>query len=194
MCIRDSTPTKDASSSCDPAPSTQLLQYDLLLCNSAADQPFVEEALLSRLEEEPPYYRVCSLQRDFSAVIRTGEQLLKAFDRSQRVLLLLSDSFVETDWQQPELRAAYQLLLRDKHRKLVLVVRDRAVPVETDPVLGHYVRTNRCLFWTDPMFWDKLHDTVPSPLPFNIRQSNISPNNNEDYSDMYGTIVPSHFV
>ncbi|KRY65055.1 Slit -like protein 2 protein [Trichinella pseudospiralis] len=192
--VHDSTPTKDASSSCDPAPSTQLLQYDLLLCNSAADQPFVEEALLSRLEEEPPYYRVCSLQRDFSAVIRTGEQLLKAFDRSQRVLLLLSDSFVETDWQQPELRAAYQLLLRDKHRKLVLVVRDRAVPVETDPVLGHYVRTNRCLFWTDPMFWDKLHDTVPSPLPFNIRQSNISPNNNEDYSDMYGTIVPSHFV
>ncbi|KRZ72243.1 Slit -like protein 2 protein [Trichinella papuae] len=191
--VHESTPTKEASSVCDPAPSTQLLQYDLLLCNSVADQPFVEEALLGRLEEEPPYYRVCSLHRDLST-FSTGEQLLKAFDRSQRVLLLLSDGFVETDWQQPELRAAYQLLLRDKHRKLVLVVRDRAVPVETDPVLGHYVRTNRCLFWTDPMFWDKLHDTVPSPLTFNICQSNVSPNNNEDYSDMYGTIVPSHFV
>ncbi|KRZ83260.1 Slit -like protein 3 protein [Trichinella sp. T8] len=195
--VHDSTPTKEADDGCSVPPSTQqLLQYDLLVCNSAADQPFVEEALLGRLEEEPPYYRVVSLHRDLTTPTSgtSGEQLLKAFDRSQRVLLLLSDGFVEADWQQPDLRAAYQLLLRDKHRKLVLVVRDRAVPVETDPVLGHYVRTNRCLFWTDPMFWDKLHDAVPSPLPFNVCQSNASQPNNEDYSDMYGTIVPSHFV
>ncbi|KFD54302.1 hypothetical protein M514_04844 [Trichuris suis] len=175
---------------------TSLLQHDLLICCSWEERHWVEQQLVKRLEDELPYHRLCMLYRDlFDEGLperrthqRVADELIAAMERSQRVIAVLSDSFIRNEWQQTAIRIAFNHLLRDRQRNLVLILPNQLAP-DMDPILAHHLRTNRCLYWNEPLFWEKLRDSVPEQFAHDL-----VPSESSNYADMYGTIVPSHFV
>ncbi|CDW55489.1 LRR 4 and LRR 5 and LRR 7 and LRR 1 and TIR and L RR 8 and LRR 6 domain containing protein [Trichuris trichiura] len=165
-----------------------LLQHDLLIYCSWEERHWVEQQLVKRLEDELPYHRLCMLYRDLRTHQRVADELIAAMERSQRVIVVLSDSFIRNEWQQTAIRIAFNHLLRDRQRNLVLILPSQLAP-DMDPILAHHLRTNRCLYWNEPLFWEKLRDSVPEQFAHDL-----VPSESSNYADMYGTIVPSHFV
>ncbi|VDO97296.1 unnamed protein product [Soboliphyme baturini] len=161
---------------------------------SIDDEKFVRDELVSRLEQEAPYFRICMLYRDLSADSFANrycmaDELMTAMEKSQRVITVLTDNFMRREWEQVQIRTSYKYLLRNRQRKLVLVVLDD-IPSDTEPILAHYLRTNRCIHWNDPMFWDNLMAAMPQPKHDDVQNASDA----SHYSDIYGTVVPSDFV
>uniref|UniRef100_A0A5S6QBF4 TIR domain-containing protein n=1 Tax=Trichuris muris TaxID=70415 RepID=A0A5S6QBF4_TRIMR len=179
------------------------LQHDILVLCSWEEQRWAEQQLVKRLERELPYHSVCMLYRDLfddglpegRTHQRVADELIAAMERSWRVLAVLSDSFVNNEWQRPAIRIAFDHLLRDRRQRNVVLILPGQLAPGTDPILAHHMRTNRCLQWSDPLFWEKLRDSVPQrvdvdPTPV----AAFSESSSSNYADVYGTIVPSHFV
>lgn len=171
-----------------------LLQYKVFVVYSKSDESFVVDELLPILEQSFLYSQICLLHRDFASFHSSSnknltDEIIKTMERSLRVITVVSSSFIKNDWSHLHIRPAYQYFLRYKHNKLIMLVLEN-LPKKMDSMLAHYIRSNRCLFYNDPLFWQKFTDSMPDDDVSGALQGN-EPSN---YSEMYGTIVPSRFV
>lgn len=193
--VNSSNTAPTSGSNCNsPVP---LLQYKAFVSYSKRDENFVVNQLVPVLEQSCPYSQICLLHRDFSTTHlnfdlnqHLANDIFRAMERSSRVITVVSSAFIKNDWTYLHIKPAYHNLLRYKHCKVIMVVLED-LPTKMDSMLAHYIRTNRCLFYSDPLFWQKLIDTIPDDNG-TLHNSLITDSNN--YADMYGTIVPSRFV
>jgi len=176
-----------------PSPHTPLINYDAFLTYSAADGQFIHEELLPQLEMEFPYYQLCLLYRDlpspaYNAYHLIEDSLIAALQQSKRVVIVITEQFLKKEWETVQIRTALKMVLDEKqHKKLIFIVLGDVQLDRIDPTLGYYLRTSVCISATDPMFWDKLRDSMPDKIL-------DSPLNRTISSELYGTIVPSDFV
>ncbi len=172
-----------------------LIAYDAFVSYSYSDEGSLDQ-LIAELENQPPYYQLCLLYRDlsmptFSTRHVIHDDIIRAMERSQTLLIILTNEFLENEWEMVQIRTAHQCLLKDKQKKLIVILMgDRASLLsELDPMLGHYLRTSTCLSWSEPLFWERLREAMPTRCP-----NDTLTNSSIVYSDLYGTIVPSNFV
>ncbi|XP_042239150.1 toll-like receptor 13 [Homarus americanus] len=142
--------------------------YDTFVCYSQADRQWVFEHLLVKLEDGGRY-RVCVHERDFTVGQEITQNIINSVERSRKVIVVLSPSFVESSWCMFELQMATNKILDEKKSKLILLLLE-VIPSGSQPKkLRLLLKTRTYLAWvTDAegqkLFWSRLLKAITKPL------------------------------
>ncbi|KAF9823254.1 hypothetical protein SFRURICE_000147 [Spodoptera frugiperda] len=133
--------------------------YDAFLCYSSKDEVWVTEELASMLERGDPSYKLCLYYRDLSAHVT--EKIRQAVESSRRTIMVLSENFLRCEWVRYELKSALHQVLRDRRKRLIVVLLGQVPQKDLDPDIRLYLKTNKCLHADDRLFWEKLKFALP---------------------------------
>ncbi|XP_030377862.1 protein toll [Scaptodrosophila lebanonensis] len=135
--------------------------YDAFISYSHKDEELITK-LLPKLETGPHAFRVCLHSRDWLVGDCIPEQIVRTVEDSKRILIILSQHFIESVWARMEFRIAYQATLRDKRKRIIIILYKELENFEgIDSELRAYLKLNTYLKWGDPLFWSKLRYAMP---------------------------------
>ncbi|KAH8371819.1 hypothetical protein KR093_008984 [Drosophila rubida] len=135
--------------------------FDAFVSYSSKDELFVHEQLAPTLELGAQRYKLCLHQRDFPVGGYLPETIVQAIDSSRRTIMVVSENFIKSEWCRFEFKSAHQSVLRDRRRRLIVIVLGEVPQKELDPDLRLYLKTNAYLQWGDKLFWQKLRFALP---------------------------------
>lgn len=142
--------------------------YDAFVSYNASDTPWVISTLIPALEEQEPRFKLCIHERDFEVGRLITDNILDAIEVSRKVILLLSESFLTSEWCLFELHMAQHKLFDETRDVLVLVkLKDINKKFYTKN-LKYLEKTRPCLSWTESpvgqkLFWDKMRKILGEP-------------------------------
>ncbi|KAL7740448.1 hypothetical protein ACLKA6_013240 [Drosophila palustris] len=135
--------------------------YDAFISYSHKDEQLIAE-LLPKLENGLHAFRVCLHGRDWLVGDCIPEQIVRTVNDSKRVIIVLSQHFIDSVWARMEFRIAYQATLQDKRKRIIIILYKELEHFEgIDSELRAYLKLNTYLKWGDPLFWSKLHYAMP---------------------------------
>ncbi|TDG42670.1 hypothetical protein AWZ03_010915 [Drosophila navojoa] len=135
--------------------------YDAFISYSHKDEQLIGE-LLPKLETGLHAYRVCLHGRDWLVGDCIPEQIVRTVNDSKRVIIVLSQHFINSVWARMEFRIAYQATLQDKRKRIIIILYKELEHFEgIDSELRAYLKLNTYLKWGDPLFWSKLRYAMP---------------------------------
>ncbi|BFF96474.1 toll-like receptor Tollo [Drosophila madeirensis] len=135
--------------------------FDAFISYSSKDELFVNEEIAPMLEMGEHRYKLCLHQRDFPVGGYLPETIVQAIDSSRRTIMVVSENFIKSEWCRFEFKSAHQSVLRDRRRRLIVIVLGEVPQKELDPDLRLYLKTNTYLQWGDKLFWQKLRFALP---------------------------------
>ncbi len=154
--------------------------YDAFVAYCSRDEEerrWVHLTLVPKLEQEYGF-KLCVHHRDFTPGYDIADNIVESIDTSNKVLLILSPSFLESDWCQFEVRMAQVKLIQDKRDSLVLVIYKRLdVPrVRLPRKLIRILEKKTYAEWTTDsagqnLFWGKLNRALKEEIrhePYNV--------------------------
>ena len=104
---------------------TKQTPYDAFVSYSSHDEGLVVRELAPYLEEERqcrPGYRLCVHYRDFAVGASIAEWIISAVELSKRVIIVLSDNFLNSEWCQYEFQTAHHQLLEERKNRNIMVL------------------------------------------------------------------------
>ncbi|KAI9587199.1 toll-like receptor Tollo [Glossina fuscipes] len=143
--------------------------FDAFISYSTKDEAFVTEELAPLLEQGETRYKLCLQSRDFPVGGYMADAIVQAIDTSRRTIMLLSENFIKSEWCRFEFKSAHQSVLRDRRKRLIVIVLGEVPQKDLDPDLRLYLKTNAYLQWGDKLFWEKLRFALPD-VPNNQRR------------------------
>ncbi|KAJ7392015.1 hypothetical protein OS493_014951 [Desmophyllum pertusum] len=158
--------------------------YDAFVSYSGNDYQWVVNTLQERLENHDPPYKLCVHHRDFLVGAPIQENILNSVDQSKRMLMVLSQNFVRSEWCLLEFRAAHRKVLQERMNYLIIILFDDVDMAELDDEMKLYMRTNTYLSVSNKWFWEKLCYAMPqTPRVREFRARNLSStSSNAEYS------------
>lgn len=135
--------------------------YDAFVSYNSHDETWVYETLRDTLENCEPPYRLCLHERDFEIGASIQENIFHSVQRSKRMIMVLSQHFIQSEWCMLEFRAAHHKVLQDRRRYLIIILMDDVRMSELDDELKLYMRTNTYLSVKNKWFWEKLLYALP---------------------------------
>jgi len=135
--------------------------FDAFVSYSAKDAAFVLEELAPILENGDPSYKLCLHYREFPAGGYISDTIMQAVDSSKRTIMVLSENFIKSEWCRFEFKSAHHQVLRDKKKRLIVILLGEVPNKDLDPDIRLYLKTNSYLQWGDKHFWDKLKFAMP---------------------------------
>ena len=85
--------------------------YDVFVSHSGLDYQWVVHVLRPHLE---PRYKLCLHDRDFRVGAPIEDNIMESVTNSRRLLMVLSNNFLRSEWCKLEFRAAHYICLREK--------------------------------------------------------------------------------
>ncbi|XP_011297545.1 slit homolog 2 protein [Fopius arisanus] len=146
-------------------------QFDAFVSYSSKDEAFVAEELAPVLEMGNPSYKLCLHYRDFPVGSFIADTIVQAVESSRRTIMVLSENFIKSEWCRFDFKSAHHQVLRDRRRRLILVLVGDVPQRDLDPDIRLYLKTNTYLQWGDKLFWEKLRFALPD-VPNNQRTNN----------------------
>ena len=144
-------------------------KYDAFISYAYQDERFVVKHIVSELEKYG--YKLCIHIRNFMPGDSIQEQIVQSIEESRRTIIILSPSFLKSNWTRMEFRTAHtQGMLEGRTRVIPILYDD----VDTDDVgdeLKAYFKTNTYVKWGDPWFWQKLRYAMPHRIEEKIKFS-----------------------
>ena len=135
--------------------------YDAFVSYSGYDYDWVVHTLRPMLETEETPYRLCLHDRDFMCGAAIQDNILNSVKYSRRMILLVTERFLQSEWCLLEFRAAHERVLRDRTNYLIVVLFDDINVDDLDEDLKLYLRTNTYLSISNKWFWQKLLYAMP---------------------------------
>lgn len=135
--------------------------FDAFISYSSKDEAFVVEHLAPVLENEDPQYKLCLHYRDFPVGAYIADTIVQAIDSSRRTIMILSKNFIKSEWCRFEFKSAHHQVLRDRRRRLIVILLGDVPQKDLDPDIRLYLKTNTYLQWGDKLFWQKLRFALP---------------------------------
>ncbi|XP_019868180.1 toll-like receptor Tollo [Aethina tumida] len=132
--------------------------FDAFVSYSSKDEAWVAEVLAPALE---PNYKLCLHYRDFPVGAFLADTIVQAVESSKRTIMILSENFIKSEWCRFEFKSAHHQVLRDRRRRLIVVLLGEVPQKDLDPDIRLYLKTNFYLQWGDKMFWEKLKYALP---------------------------------
>ncbi|GLH06559.1 Toll-like receptor Tollo [Gryllus bimaculatus] len=86
------------------------------------DRAWVVGELLPRLEGRAPRYRLCLHERDFPLGALVVQNIVECMERSRRTLIVLTPSFIKSQWCQWELEMVTRRVLEGAGRDFLVLV------------------------------------------------------------------------
>ena len=158
--------------------------YDAFVSYSNADEGFITGELMPRLEEPRQGrlgYKLCVHFRDFPVGGHIPETILAAVNDSRRVIMILSDNFLSSEWCNYEFQAAHHRLLTEWQNRIIMILLHDLNRNLLDRQLKLYLSTRTYVKVGDPLLWDKIEYAMPerkSPT-----EDNLNADNNDDQID-----------
>ncbi|XP_038070939.1 toll-like receptor Tollo [Patiria miniata] len=150
--------------------------YDAFISFSTDDLDFVTQELVPKLESHEPPFKLCIHQRDFVVGECISTNIVNAVETSRRTLIVLSNSFVASEWCSFEFQAAQQQLLKDRQNRLIVILLEEVDKNLLDKDLKLYLSTNTYLERTDSLFWEKLYYAMPDKMRVGLDQGQVELN------------------
>lgn len=142
--------------------------FDAFISYSSKDEAFVAEQLAPILENGDTRYMLCLHYRDFPVGAYIADTIVQAIESSRRTIMVLSENFIKSEWCRFEFKSAHHQVLRDRRRRLIVILLGDVPQKDLDPDIRLYLKTNTYLQWGDKFFWDKLRFALPD-VPNNQR-------------------------
>ena len=138
--------------------------FDVYVSYSSKDSDFVDHTLAPTLEHGATAYRLCLHQRDFPPSASVYDTVSVATESSARVLVVLSKTYLETEW--PHVRIPLRNSLNNRDNKLIVLLLDdiETEELNTYPELKQYLKTCASVKWGSPGFLNKLRFFLPEPV------------------------------
>lgn len=155
--------------------------FDAFISYSSKDEAFVAEELAPILENGDPPYKLCLHYREFPVGGFIADTIVQAVESSRRTIMVLSENFIKSEWCRFEFKSAHHQVLRDRRRRLIVILLGEVPQKDLDPDIRLYLKTNTYLQWGDKLFWEKLKFALPD-VPNNQRsRSNNHHHNNHNH-------------
>ena len=153
-----------------------LYEYDAFVSYHNNDVDWVRDELYKNLDEEggehnlvdnQARFKLCIHARDFTPGIPIEDNIVRAIENSRKTILVLSKSFLTSEWCEFELQMA-RMESFDKGRNLIIVVMLEPLKIEhMSKSLRLLIRRNTYIEWfEDPEnktnFWEKLREALGS--------------------------------
>ncbi|XP_076329299.1 uncharacterized protein LOC143235231 [Tachypleus tridentatus] len=139
--------------------------FDAFICYNSLDESLVLNNIVPGLEEQEPFYNLCIHERNFLAGSYIADNIVQAVKASRRIIVVLSENFVKSEWCRMEFKTAHLQVLEDRmHRLLVILVGDLPDEEDMDPEMNMYLKTVVYLKWGDKKFWNKLRYFMPKKV------------------------------
>lgn len=165
--------------------------FDAFVSYSSKDEAFVAEELAPILEHGDPPYKLCLHYRDFPVGAFIADTIVQAVESSRRTIMVLSENFIKSEWCRFEFKSAHHQVLRDRRRRLILVLLGEVPQKDLDPDIRLYLKTNTYLQWGDKLFWEKLRFALPD-VPNNQRTRNATRHSNNTNNSNLHHVVHHH--
>lgn len=151
--------------------------YDAFVSYSNEDHGFVAR-LVGMLEDNPPHYKLCVYERDFTAGNILNDCIIQSIATSRKVVLIVSEHFLRSHWCLWELHLAQHSLFEERRNGLVLVVIGKLKGGHLPPTLRFLMKTRIYLEWDpDPrkqqLFWERLRGAL-APCSLTSSRENSS--------------------
>ena len=79
-------------------------------CDRIDARKFVIQKMLPNLETEETHLKFCIAQRNFVVGVTIIDNIMRAIDKSEKVICIISKAFLKSGWCKEELRIAHQVL------------------------------------------------------------------------------------
>ena len=141
--------------------------YDGYMVYSIKDEDFITTVIASDLEQTG--YSMCLHYRDIHVMGGTSyvsDSVLSASDASRRIIIVISLSFLQNEWNRPEFRAPLQASLEQtrialRRNKVIFLLTTEVQTLNLDPDLKLHLRTCTVISWGEKRFWEKLRYAMP---------------------------------
>ncbi len=134
--------------------------FDAFVSYSGDDYRWVCTVLRPRLEYQYNYH-LCVHDRDFLVGDTIFNNISQAVKRSRRMIMVLSRTFLKSQWCMLEFRAAHQRVLKDRTNYLIVILFEDVSNEDLDEELKLYLKTNTYLSLSNSWFWQKLIYAMP---------------------------------
>jgi len=137
-----------------------VLKIDAFLAFSHVDVDLIKE-YLDKLEKGPRQYRLCFYQRDWQIGASIPNCIMQTIKDSKRIIILLTNNFLNSPWGLFEFRTAIQATSMDPSKRLLVILHSDVNLDDLEPELKQYMTYNTYLRRDDPQFWRKLMFAMP---------------------------------
>ena len=138
--------------------------YDAFVSYSSNDEEFILRELVPHLEDNKDgrqCYKLCVHYRDFAVGASIAESILSAVKSSRRVIIILSENFLSSEWCQYEFQTAHYQLLKERKNRIIMILLHDIEPDMLDQQLKDYLKTRTYVKYGDPWFWPKIEYAMP---------------------------------
>ncbi|KAF6205448.1 hypothetical protein GE061_019620 [Apolygus lucorum] len=142
--------------------------FDAYVSYCVKDEGFVTQVLAPKLESQ---FSLLLHYRDFNVSSYVADTILEATESTKRTIVVLSRNFLNSEWCRFEFKTALHEVLKDRRRRLIVILVGDLTPPEVDGELRLYLKTSTCLHWGDSLFWQKLRTDSPSSSPTSCNPS-----------------------
>ncbi|KAF4520264.1 hypothetical protein B566_EDAN010730 [Ephemera danica] len=150
-------------------------EFDSFVSYCKADRAWVMDTLVPTLEPPGDNYNLCMHERDFRIGSFIMDNIVENIERSRRVLFILSNNFLESEWCKWELRmATHRIFERGASDFLVLLELERLQRERVPLSLRVLLATRTYLEWHQnqpEVFWSRLKQTLGKPLARAIQET-----------------------
>ncbi|CAH1801357.1 unnamed protein product [Owenia fusiformis] len=164
--------------------------FDAFISYNSLDKTWGQEALYATLVGVH-HYKICIDDRNFRPGAYISDIILDAINRSNKVILIITQNFLRSKWCTYEMNIARGELANRGRDCLVLILKEpiNVIPKELiTPTLQSLLDTRVYLEWSDyvdrqAVFWRKLCDALGEPRPHIEEQGGSQytmPQNEED--------------
>ncbi len=117
-----------------------------------------------------PQFRICLHTRDFDGGGIKAKNIINAITQSKRAIIILSQSFIDSEWCQFEFEQAHLQLMQHESYKILVIALDDPKHLQNIPqLIQSYILTRTYLMGTDKLFWQKLLYQMPEKKATNER-------------------------
>jgi hypothetical protein len=134
--------------------------YDAFISYSHKDEDFIVHELLPRLEKKEGY-KLCVHFRDFPIGASISDTIIEAVNNSRRTLMIASNNFLDSEWCQYEFKTAHHSVLKEKSKRIILILIEDVDSSKFDDDLQLYIKTKTYVKREDPWFWEKVLYAMP---------------------------------
>ena len=138
--------------------------YDAFVCYNSEDEQFVIRKLVPHLEgtwNGRQGYKLCLHFRDFPLGAAIAESIVAAVENSKRVIIVLSENFLNSEWCHYEFQTAHHKLLQERKNRIIIILLHEINNDLHDNQLRIYLKTHTYVKYGDPWFWPKLEYAMP---------------------------------
>ncbi|XP_067135864.1 toll-like receptor 2 [Centruroides vittatus] len=120
-------------------------KYDAFIVYCDTETKWLYEQLVPHLESEEFGLKLCIHDRDFLAGRNVTQNIIDSIDKSRKIVVLLSNCFMESEWCMLEIHLAQHRLFENKRDDLILIKMEKLNKDLIKNPIPYLLRTRICL-------------------------------------------------